>query len=184
MGWVFRRGDDGTIDWLCQPFEVGLLESLASQLVELYEPPVWSDDPLERWANEQDAEPLDRTDPAIRRLFPDAYDDTDEASDHRRLVEGEQRSARAAEAEVVRAAVSSLAEQAHPMIRIPLAQQLVWLKVLNAMRLALGSRLGIHDEADAEAIEGLEDDDPRRAVADVYEWLGYVQSSLLEFMTA
>ena len=56
----FVRDSDGGITWYCLPFEVGLLESMATQLVELVDAPDWSDDPLERWANERDAPPLDR----------------------------------------------------------------------------------------------------------------------------
>lgn len=179
----FVRDSEGGITWCCLPFEVGLLESMVTQLVELVDAPAWSEDPLERWANEREAKPLDREDPAVGRLFPDASNDADEALEFRRLMEAELRSQKAADAEVVLAALEPALGEADPEVAIPLSEQHAWLRTLNAIRLVLGARLGIEDEEDAELVDGLDPEDERTPVADVYHWVGYVQSLLLDAIT-
>ncbi len=179
----FVRDVDGNIVWYCLPFEVGLLDSLATQLVELVDPPQWSEDPLERWANERDARLLDLDDPAVSRLFPDASSNSEEAADYRRLMEAELRSQKAADAALVLEAVEGAQGKAEPNIAIPVSEQQAWLRTLNAIRLVLGARLGIEDEHDAELVDGLDAEDERGPVADVYHWVGYVQSLLLDAIT-
>lgn len=178
----FTRADDGSIVWAAQVFEVGLLTSLAEQLVTIIDAPVWSDDPLERWSNEQAASELDRDDPVIERLFPSAYEDTDDAAEYRWLMEAEQRSAKSADAQVVLAALGE-ADARLPLVRIEPGTEQAWLRCSNAMRLALGARLGIETEEDSEALDELDEDDPRSQVADVYQWLMYVQTCLLDCLT-
>ncbi|HET7724182.1 MAG TPA: DUF2017 domain-containing protein [Propionibacteriaceae bacterium] len=179
----FVRDGEGGIMWYCLPFEVGLLESMVTQLVELVDAPPWSEDPLERWVNEREAPPLDREDPALSRLFPDASSNPDEASEFRRLMEAELRSQKSADAEVVLAALEPARGSADPEVAIPVTEQQAWLRTLNAVRLVLGARLGIEDEEDAELVDGLDAEDERAPVADVYHWVGYVQSLLLDAIT-
>lgn len=176
----FERGADGGLIWRCMPFEVGLLESLVSQLVELVDAPAWSDDPLERWANERRVEPLDREDPALARLFPEASSDEAEAAEFRRLMEAELRTQKAAEAALVIEALRPAVGEAEPVVRIGAGHVQAWLRTVNALRLVLGARLDIADDADAELIDDLDPDDERVPTADVYHWLGYVQAVFLE----
>lgn len=179
----FVRDADGAITWYCLPFEAGLLHSMVTQLVELVDAPAWSEDPLERWANEREAGPLDRDDPAVARLFPDASTNADEASDFRRLMEAELRSQKAADARLVIRALEPVREATDPEVALPVSEQEAWLRTLNAVRLVLGARLGIEDEEDAELVDNLDDEDERAPVADVYHWVGYVQSLLLDAIT-
>ncbi len=179
----FIRDAHGDIIWYCLPFEVGLLESMATQLVELVDAPAWSEDPLERWANERDASPLDREDPALARLFPEASTNSDEATEFRRLMEGELRSQKATDAAIVLASLAPGEDKADPEVAIPVLEQDAWLRTLNAIRLVLGARLGIDDELTAELVDDLDPDDDRAPVADVYHWIGYVQSLLLDAIT-
>ena len=179
----FVRDGEGGIIWYCLAFEVGLLESMATQLVELVDAPAWSDDPLERWANERDSAPLDRDDPALARLFPEASSNPDEASEFRRLMEAELRTQKASDAAIVLAALAPAEGVADPEVAIPVSEQDAWLRTLNAMRLVLGARLGIDDDKDAELVDDLDPEDERAPVADVYHWVGYVQSLLLDAIT-
>ena len=179
----FVRDGEGGIIWYCLSFEVGLLESMATQLVELVDAPAWSDDPLERWANERDVAPLDRDDPALLRLFPEASTDAEEASEFRQLMEAELRTQKAGDAAIVLAALAPAEGVADPEVVIPLAEQDAWLRTMNAMRLVLGARLGIDDDKDAALIDELDPDDDRSPIADVYHWVGYVQSLLLDAIT-
>ena len=48
------------------------------------------------------------------------------------------------------------------------------------MRLAIASRLGIDSEPDAEEIAFLDTDDPRAQVFEIYQWVGFLQETLVE----
>ncbi|MET0727805.1 MAG: DUF2017 family protein [Acidimicrobiales bacterium] len=47
------------------------------------------------------------------------------------------------------------------------------------MRLALATRLGI-EEGDEDVWYAMPDDDPRAQAHDIYEWVGYLQETLVE----
>ena len=53
-----------------------------------------------------------------------------------------------------------------------------WLRCLTDIRLAIGTRLEVA-EGDDDRWDALPDDDPGKAMHDVYEWLGYVQETLV-----
>jgi hypothetical protein len=57
-----------------------------------------------------------------------------------------------------------------------------WMRCLTDMRLTLAERLGIEADDD-ERWDSLPDDDPRVAVHDIYQWLGYLLESLLDVAT-
>lgn len=180
----FDRNIEGGFTWCCEPFEVELLHSMADQLIELVDAPAWSDDPLERWANERHASPLDDDDPALARLFPKASSDEEVAAEYRRLMEAELRTQKASEASLVMDALESVLGEKKPQVRIPAEHVDVWLRTFNALRLVLGARLEIADDKDAEEIEDLAPEDVRAPIADVYHWVGYVQALLLDAITA
>jgi hypothetical protein len=58
-----------------------------------------------------------------------------------------------------------------------------WLGFLNDVRLALGSRMGIDDDFHDEAAN-LDEDDPLLAMLDVYDWLTYLQETLVQILLA
>ena len=57
-------------------------------------------------------------------------------------------------------------------------QAIVWMKAVTDMRLALASRLEI-EEGDEAFWASLPDDDPRAHVHDIYDWLAYLQETLV-----
>ena len=63
-------------------------------------------------------------------------------------------------------------------MRLTAADGEVWLRALNDVRLALGVRLGITEEYEHE-LGGLGSDDPRAAYLQVYDWLTYLQETLV-----
>jgi hypothetical protein len=52
------------------------------------------------------------------------------------------------------------------------------MKAITDMRLALASRLGI-EEGDEEFWDALPEDDPRAHVHDIFDWLAYLQETLV-----
>ena len=58
------------------------------------------------------------------------------------------------------------------------ATAMTWMRSFTDMRLAIATRLGIED-GDEEHWASLPDDDPRAQVHDIYEWLGFLQETLV-----
>ena len=56
-----------------------------------------------------------------------------------------------------------------------------WMGFLNDVRLALGVRIGIDDDFHDE-VENFDRDDPRLPLLGVYDWLTYLQESLVQLM--
>ncbi|WP_316671106.1 DUF2017 domain-containing protein [uncultured Propionibacterium sp.] len=137
---------------------------------------------LEREFNEAPADDFCQNpdvDPALRRLFPDAYRNDPRASNEfRRFSLAEQRDAK------LNAAVAMLADlnQVGDDMRCAVPDEHIgaWLKTLTAVRLALSVRLGILTADDADRLGELPEDDPQAAIFSIYEWLGWVQESLLD----
>ena len=55
----------------------------------------------------------------------------------------------------------------------------VWLRAFTDMRLAIGTRLEV-EEGDEDFWFELPEDDPRGPVHDIYNWLGFLQETLVE----
>jgi hypothetical protein len=175
-------------------FEADLLRSLASQIVELLRNeaavPHETADPLEAMLDFSGptSEPED---PVLARLFPTAYpDDEEAAAEFRRFTEGGLRDGKARGAAAI---IDDLEEAGLPpelteeglMIDVeldpPAAE--VWLRSFTDLRLALATRLGV-EEGDDAFWHSLPDEDPRAQAHDIYEWVGYLQETLVEAMTA
>lgn len=112
------------------------------------------------------------TDPALDRLLPDGYRDNDEyAAEFRRFTEEELAGAKVANALAVSDAVS--AAPGHP-VAIELGDPEIdaWLRTLTDIRLALSVRLGIENESRPV-------DDEHELLYAVYDWLGYLQETLV-----
>ena len=57
-----------------------------------------------------------------------------------------------------------------------------WLRSFTDLRLALATRLGV-EEGDEAVWNALPDEDPRAQAHDIYEWVGYLQETLVEALT-
>ena len=171
-------------------FEADLLRSLAGQLVELLhnEVAVPDDgrDPLEAMLDfSGPTSPPD--DPVLLRLFPTAYaDDEEAAGEFRRFTEGGLRDGKARAASYVidtleDAGLPPLLEEDGLMIDVELdpPDAETWMRSFTDVRLALASRLGVED-GDEEYWYALPDDDPRAQAHDIYEWVGYLQETLVQ----
>lgn len=170
-------------------FEADLVRSLAAQLVELLRneaaAPSSAGDPLEAL--------LDFTgpttapdDPVLARLFPDAYRGDDEAAgEFRRFTEGALRDGKARAAATVIDTLEDAGLPAEPgdeelMIDVELDREAaeVWMRALTDLRLALATRLGV-EEGDEDYWYDLPDEDPRGQAHRIYEWLGFLQETLV-----
>jgi hypothetical protein len=115
-------------------------------------------------------------DPVLARLLPDGYNDDPEASaEFRRYTEETLRSGKVASAQTVLASLPPGGGE----VQLSVAECRDWLRALNDVRLALSVRLGITDENE-DLTEHLSADDPRSAYIWVYQWLAYLQDSLIE----
>ena len=175
-------------------FEADLLRSLASQLVELLRnevaAPHESADPFEQMMDFT-GPTTEPDDPVLARLFPTAYPDDEEAAgEFRRFTEGTLRDSKAQAASLI---IDTLEEAGLPPeltedglhidVELDPAQAVSWLKSFTDVRLALATRLGV-EEGDDDFWLALPDDDPRTHVHDIYDWVGYLQETLVESLSA
>ena len=122
-------------------------------------------------------------DPARKRLFPRAYlDPTADAAEtewrdavYPDLVDQRFDALDLVAGTLTRAVVTG---RDHEWREITLTADEVqaWLSVLNDVRLVLGIRIGVSDDEPPE----LPDDDPAAAAWEFYNWLTYLQGSLVE----
>jgi hypothetical protein len=190
-GFRARRGGGAIATF--SGFEADLLRSLESQLVELLRnevaAPSESDDPLEQLMDFT-GPTTEPDDPVLARLFPTAYPDDDEAAgEFRRFTEGGLRDSKAKAAALV---IDTLEEAGLPdeldedglqvEVELDQAAATTWMRSFTDVRLALATRLGI-EEGDEDYWMSLPDDDPRSHVHDIYEWVGYLQETLVQALS-
>ncbi len=178
--------------------EISIIRSLAVQLLELIGPGPAEEagaDPLAELFAEGPSEPP--ADPVLQRLFPDAYGDPGaRPADAQEAAEQRARSAefrrytendlRAGKRENALAVVHSLNElssaaagEGGAVLKLSPEQSRRWLGALNDLRLAIGARLEITDEDEADDLYRLPDEDPRKPMVMAYLWLGGLQESLV-----
>jgi hypothetical protein len=168
----------GTVRVTLEPPEQAMLAGLVAQVTAMLAP----SDPTPRdeleglvgLSSEPVATPQD---PALLRLLPDAYRDDDErAAEFRRYTDSDLRATKLANLRSIVNALSSVTEAR----RVELDEQaaVAWLHGLNDIRLAMGTRLDIGEDIDAERAP-LSPGDPRYDEVAVYDWLSWLQESLV-----
>ncbi|MEU8538594.1 DUF2017 domain-containing protein [Streptomyces sp. NPDC048717] len=193
--------------------EISILRSLAVQLLELIGPgdePAQGEDPLAALFAEGPSEPP--ADPALRRLFPDAYgNDTDElrqaAADFRRFTENDLRARKRQDALAVVRSLDELSSsgasgasgasgdgaaeaedqdggEGGGILTLAPEGSRAWLGTLNDLRLTIASRLEITADEESELLYRLPDSDPRKPMVMAYLWLGGLQETLVETLMA
>ncbi|GAA1531220.1 DUF2017 domain-containing protein [Actinomadura kijaniata] len=158
------------------PEEAALVRALMEQLQELLGAPPDGGDELASLGITVEARTPD--DPVLARLFPDAYRDDGEASgEFRRYTEMGLREGKREAADIVLGALEgATADGVEAVLDVPQAQ--AWLRALNDVRLALGTRLDISEEWYDEAAR-LDPRDPRMAMFAAYDWLTMLQESMV-----
>ncbi|MCX5558046.1 DUF2017 domain-containing protein [Streptomyces sp. NBC_00038] len=176
--------------------EISIIRSLAVQLLELIGPgPAENapDDPLAELFAEGPSEPP--SDPVLQRLFPDAYSGPDveahspeqaeeqraHSSEFRRFTENDLRAGKRENAlTVIRCLDGLTSGEGGAVLKLSADESEQWLRALNDLRLAIGSRLDVVDEEDTDLLYRLPDEDPRKPMVMAYLWLGGLQETLVE----
>jgi len=168
-------------------FEADLLRSLASQLIELLRSEAAAPetlDPLEALLDFS-GPTREPEDPVLQRLFPTAYpEDEEAAAEFRRYTEIDLRNGKAAGAAAIIDTLEEAGLTDQPEdgmfidVELPRALAVTWMRSFTDMRLAIATRLGI-EEGDEEYWHSLPDEDPQAQVHDIYDWVGYLQETLV-----
>jgi hypothetical protein len=177
VSYGFRRSDAGRLVLRTDLVERGLLDTLADQIMNIMAPTEQNLDldPIARMVG-IDPEVEAPTDEVVRRLLPDAYrEDPESTADFRRFTDRELRTAKVAHAAVVRDCLARSGEK----VTLSADEAQSWLAFLNDARLALGTRIGITED-NHEELSDLPEDDPRSGMYHVYDWLTFLQESLLQ----
>jgi hypothetical protein len=191
----FKRRRRGGLAATFEPGEAQVIASLTSQVVELLRDrngESESDpDPLAGELGLAGGPSLPPEDPVLQRLLPDAYrDDAEDSAEFRRFTERSLTSTKVANAEAVLASLKEAglddaafdeegAEAPDPLeVELDAAAVQAWLRTLTDIRLSLAVRLGIDDDQDAMLLARSEDE-AVVAMTELYDWLGYVQETLV-----
>ncbi|AWK08869.1 DUF2017 domain-containing protein [Streptomyces spongiicola] len=183
--------------------EISILRSLAVQLLELIGPgdePAEGEDPLAALFAEGPSEPP--SDPALARLFPDAYarpgagrgadgaEGEDEelralSAEFRRFTENELRARKRDDVLAVVRGLDALTVtgEGGAVLKLTAEDSLRWLGALNDLRLTIGTRLQVTDDDETGDLYRLPDSDPRKPMVMAYLWLGVLQETLVETLT-
>jgi hypothetical protein len=139
------------------PDEASTLSLLASQVSDL----------IENRAS------LD-SDPALLRLLPDAYPDDAEASaEFRRFTADDLATRKAANARRIIADLAPAARATSATtVKVDAQSAQAWVRSLTDIRLTIAARLGIETDDDVESGDAV--------LHDLYDWLGFVQGSLVD----
>ena len=177
MTYGFQRTATGRVVLRVDEVERGLLISVARQVMDLVQPAEASpdQDPLAAQVGWVDGDVGISDDPAVARLLPDAYDDPDDARDFRRFTENDLRQSKMQHAMTVVEEIERSGE------KVAVTSTDSWLGLLNDARIAIGTRIQISED-NHEELAGLPDDDPRSGLFHVYDWLTFLQESLVRCM--
>ena len=167
------RAKGARVQLKLEPLEREVAADLLAQLQDLVAGPQTPDaqDPLA--AEVGIAASAERpADPALLRLFPDAYREDDEAAgDFRRFTEA---SLRRQKADNARTARQTLDRQDSTITMTP-EEARAWMLALNDLRLTLGTRLGVTQERPTGS--GAQPDM-------LYDWLTWLQSTCIDALAS
>ncbi len=124
---------------------------------------------------EADIPPADEV---LQRLFPRAHEDDGEEEAYRELVGDELRTVKLEAARVVQ---ESLGTSGPADMCLSCDEAESWLRLLNDIRLAIGTRLEVDDEKMGREYDP---NDPEAPALAILHWLGWLQGSMLEELSA
>lgn len=176
----FSKTNQGLLLYLDEA-EVPILRRTATEILEIItdrDSSTESDDPLSRMVGISTNDKLPES-PILARLFPNAYEDVESASEFRRYTET---SLHDKKAQAISNLLTSLPLAGPANIELDLAGIDEWMRAINDLRLALGVVLEIDENSD-ERFAQLGEDDPLLMTVQVFYWLGWLQQNLIEYAT-
>lgn len=176
---------DGELRLLLDPDEAAMLDQLVSQLTDLLQShsgTALDPDPLfaslEVGGSDETPE-----DPALARLFPDAYSGGDDAAQFRRVTEQGLLNRKLQDAMHVTSALGLgggvPGEGEYVEVDISADTLPAWVRTVTALRLAIAARIGL-DTAEDHA--RLVSEDETRGTVLVFDWLAAILESVLTIM--
>jgi hypothetical protein len=162
-----------------EPAEAFVIRRLAQEVGELVaveagEPPA-ATDALQELTGMLGEPPPRSEDPAVVRLFPDAYADAEQATEFRRYTLHELSAGKRAG---LAALHDSVPDDGGEVALDEEAAQ-IWMSALNDMRLVVGTRLGVTED-NVDELAALGPEDARALLYAVYELLTFLQGTLVE----
>lgn len=136
--------------------EAGILRELAKEMRQLLEADIPASDQV------------------LERLFPRAYEDDQDQQSYEELIGNELREAKR---EALRNVEQALGPSGPLDAELPPTDVDEWLRFLNDVRLAIGTRLEV-DETKME--KEFDPADPEAPALSVLHWLGWLQGTMLE----
>lgn len=164
--------------------EAGLLDGLIEQLAELlrsHSGTALDPDPL--FASlEVGGSDTTPEDPALARLFPDAFADENEASSFRRVTEQGLVNRKLQDALEVSSALGVVhgnSSETGSRLDVDITPKTmhVWVRTLTSLRLAIAARIGLVEESDHDRLFAEAD---TRGTVMVYDWLAAILDAILQ----
>ena len=121
---------------------------------------------------------LPKVDPVTARLFPDAYEAREDQEAYQELV-GDQ--LRKDKLSALRHVAETIDGEGTLDMKLTEEDAATWLRVVNDLRLAIGTRLDVTEEKMEQEID---ESDPEASALSALHWLGWMQESLLREMHA
>lgn len=114
------------------------------------------------------------SDPVVRRLFPDAYDEPEEQASWASLVGDDLDRHKRAAIEKVSIA---LGREGHPAsVTVEGDEVDTWLAFVTDLRLAIGTRIDVDEERMSSEVDPA---DPEAPAMTLLHWLGWIQEEIL-----
>jgi hypothetical protein len=153
----FTRGPNDVTTATFSSDESRILSDLVGQLLELV-----------------DNRGAPGSDPALDRLLPAGYrDSAADAAEFRRFTESDLADGKVRNARAVLDALSSPARHRKLVVELNREGVGAWLRTLTDLRLTLGARLAVERDGSIPL-------DADSMTVAIYEWLGYLQESLVD----
>ncbi|MGO3146605.1 MAG: DUF2017 family protein [Leucobacter sp.] len=171
---------EGGIEILFDPEEAGMLDQLVRQLIMLMEShssTALDPDPLFASLEVGGSDEIP-DDPALARLFPDAFEEAEDASAFRRVTEQGLINRKMQDAmQVVGDLDWSMPHtSSETAVNITQSSFPAWARTVTAVRLAIAARIGLKTEEDHER---LIDEEPTRGTVLVFDWLASLLDAIL-----
>lgn len=173
---------EGGVEILFNPEEAGMLDQLVRQLIMLMESHSSTDlDPDPLFASlEVGGSDTIPDDPALARLFPDAFEDSSEASAFRRVTEQGLLNRKLQDAmrvvDDLDWSMPNVTEATETAVNITQESFPAWARTITAVRLAIAARIGLETEDDHER---LIDEEHTRGTVLVFDWLASLLDAIL-----